>query len=305
LKEAEAEKVEAKLELKELNKEIKELNKEIKEANEKLAQAQQNQGNASLSIKSIQTQHDGYTLTTLEPVLDITTRVQEYVEQIYQARKYYHENKQALPVYITDNLLALAKNDHFIELLQSYKDHSVLTFNTQHEVKTQLATAINLHQEILPSYSEEVFPMFDLGRGESTSPLADKRFRFIHPITAMQTFAQFHHLETHFPGHLATFYPNLDDHSRIIECSALCAHFLGGFTDLPVDFHQRLPSLCRVFCAQLMKDESWCQTRPQACWSSWVGQNWALRNSSSQCCAQPYQHNGHIIQWKSICRAFA
>jgi hypothetical protein len=99
---------------------------------------------------------------------------------------------------------------------------------------------------------------------------------------------------------LATFYPNLDDHSRIIECSALCAHFLGGFTDLPVDFHQRLPSLCRVFCAQLMKDESWCQTRPQACWSSWVGQNWALRNSSSQCCAQPYQHNGHIIQWNQF-----
>jgi hypothetical protein len=143
LKEAEAEKAEKRLKsrIEQRNQRIEQ--KRIKEANEKLAQAQQNQGNASLSIKSIQTQHDGYTLTTLEPVLDITTRVQEYVEQIYQARKYYHENKQALPVYITDNLLALAKNDHFIELLQSYKDHSVLTFNTQHEVKTQLATAIN------------------------------------------------------------------------------------------------------------------------------------------------------------------
>ena len=254
LTKAEAEKEEVKSELKEalgdmkdLDKEIKELDKEVKEAfgdmkelneeikkvNEKLAQAKQNQGNASLSIESNTTEHVGYTLTTQGPALNIATKMQSYVEQIYQARRYYHD-KGALPLYITDNLLALAKNDDFIQLLQSYKNNFVLTFNTQHDIKTQLAAAINSHPNILPSFSEEKdFPVFDLGRGEGKSPLANKRFRFIHPVTAMQTFAQFHHLETHFGGHLATFYPNPDDLARVLHCSALCAHFLGGFTQLP------------------------------------------------------------------------
>jgi len=57
----------------------------------------------------------------------------------------------------------------------------------------------------------------------------DKHLRYTLPITAMQTFAQFHHLNQHSQGCLATFYPDPKKLKRILECGELCHHFFGGY----------------------------------------------------------------------------
>lgn len=141
-----------------------------------------------------------------------------------------------------DPLLQLAKLPLYIKTLEDFKQKYPVTYRTQHAINTRLAHAIDRlgllgDVDLQPSFSvvhsSSNFFQF-LGRGTQPHPLSLARYRFLFPSRALQTFTHLHHLNKRFDGFLAKIWRDPDDLAAMKTCTALCAHFLGEYTNVPL-----------------------------------------------------------------------
>ena len=123
----------------------------------------------------------------------------------------------------------MAKNKKFINILTTHSKH-FLTYSNRNKINSALAD--ELQQKIKSTFVCEKYKnVLDLGRGNelvANGPFAPY-YRYIHPVLAMQSFNNLHHIEKHWEGSLKKFYPNDVDHQAVLECAKLCAHFFGEF----------------------------------------------------------------------------
>ena len=182
--------------------------------------------------------HRGYSIQYSGDINEpVYTKLSETLEWVYQSREAYKNVKvNSIPQYITQGLLNLARNDDYLKILRAHKN-KVLIYSNQYEIKSALAEELN--ETIDPTFFIEEGKVIDFGRGNQypCGPTGSK-FRYIHPVTAMQTFNHFYHIELNWKGHLKKFYPDDADYSAVMECAKLCAHFFGGFASTPITLEQ-------------------------------------------------------------------
>ena len=129
-----------------------------------------------------------------------------------------------------DGLLQLADPDksQFVDILTEMGPQ--LSLRTQSSVQAKLANKLN--EDVEPQLIEEDAdcPIITFGRGlDETMSLNASKYRYIHPVTAVQTFAQFYHMSRKDEGCLRKLYPGDDEHKKILDCAELSHHILNGY----------------------------------------------------------------------------